>query len=93
MLLCYRGKSFESTSFDKQIIKNRKRPGEQHLVFSLERKNVKRLKVYAKIVNERIVCLCLRSRRRCNESCKKDEVLYDEFAEWKECSKNIKGWP
>jgi len=54
---------------------------------------MKRIKVYMKIENEQIVCLCLKARKRCKERCDEDVVLYDEFREWEHCAKNIKGWP
>ena len=54
---------------------------------------MKRIKVYMKIENEKIVCLCLKARKRCKDRCETDEVFYDQFKGWQSCVKNIKGVP
>lgn len=54
---------------------------------------MKRIKVYTKVANEKIVCMCLKARKLCERNCDEDEVLYDEFSDWEKCNRNIKGWP
>lgn len=46
---------------------------------------MKKLPVFIKVKNEKIICMCLRSRRRCGAKCEKDIVFYDEYAGINEC--------
>lgn len=50
---------------------------------------MKTLKVFVKAEHGRIVCMCLRSNRRCGCSqCEKDVVTYDEYRNMQECFRN-----
>ena len=54
---------------------------------------MKRIKVYMRIEDEQIVCMCMRSQKLCEKKCERDQVLYDEYRQWQECQKNKKGYP
>lgn len=47
------------------------------------------LKVFVKAEKGRIVCMCLRSRKRCDGiGCEPDTALYDEYKQYEECFRN-----
>lgn len=49
----------------------------------------KRLKVFMRVRNGEIVCICLRSHRLCNDhTCTKDVVEYDQYQHLRECFAN-----
>lgn len=41
-----------------------------------------RIEVYVDIQNGKTVCICKRSRKRCNKKCEKDVVDRDRFEDW-----------
>lgn len=52
---------------------------------------MKTLKIWLKAEHGKIVCICLRSRKRCSSKvCEKDEVQYDQYQHLKECFENRK---
>lgn len=43
---------------------------------------VERIKVYAKIVNGRTVCICHAGKKGCGENCQRDVVTRDKYFGW-----------
>lgn len=43
-----------------------------------------KIKVYAKIVNGRTVCICTRQHKGCREKCGKDIVERDPYRGWED---------
>ncbi len=41
-----------------------------------------KIKVYIDVQNGKTVCICKRSKKRCNKNCEPDVVERDKFAEW-----------
>lgn len=49
----------------------------------------KRLRVFLRVRQGEIVCICLRAHRLCNDAtCERDVVEYDQYQHLKECFKN-----
>lgn len=59
------------------------------LLYLSQMEKRKRIKVFVRVRQGDIVCICLRSHRLCNDAtCLRDVVEYDQYQHLRECFKN-----